>query len=92
MKTENEALLWVQVGEDGEYTSFDNLDNVIDYLNEMRVGNDVEWDDDGVMETCNYWGSDYIKLYYGGPDMHYWSDLSIDDQQYIEQHLEEHYG
>lgn len=32
------TMIWVRVGDSGEYESFDDLQEVVDYLNELGVG------------------------------------------------------
>jgi len=90
MCTGNEAVLWVRVGDAGEYESFDSLDDAIDYLNDLRVGCVEGWLEDGFV-TPNYHGRDYISMYWGGPDANHWADLDDDEQETVEDSLEENY-
>jgi hypothetical protein len=90
MATASEALLWVRVGDAGEYTQFDSLDSALEYLNELRVGKVDAWQQYG-FETPNYHGQDYISIYWGGSDCNPWRDLDDDERDIIEAKLEEHY-
>jgi len=85
-----ETWLWIRVGDCGEYEQFDSLDDAIDYLNELRVGNVTGWVEAG-FETPNYHGQDYISIYWGGTDANHLADLDDDEQETIESGLEESY-
>jgi len=88
--TQGEALLWVRVGDAGEYTEFDSLDDALEYLNELRVGKVDRWQRYG-FDTPNYHGHDYISIYWGGADANPWSDLDDEDRETVENGLEENY-
>lgn len=83
-----DSLLWVRIGDAGEYISFDNLDDAIDYLNELRVGQATGWTQAG-FETPNYHGQDYVSIYWGDNDTNHLADLDDDEQEHIESGLEE---
>jgi len=85
-----EAILWVRVGDEGEYLSFLEFDDAIDYLNMMGVGQVTGWIELG-FETPNYHGQDYISIYWGGPDANAWSGLDEDECAAVETSLEENY-
>ena len=61
--------LWVRVGDAGEYESFGNdLDALLDYLNDLSVGQVDHWIDSGPgvgFATPNYHGYDFISCYWG---------------------------
>lgn len=57
--------LWVCVGSDGQLESFgDDWEALLDYLNTVGVGQIVKWMPGG-FTTANYWGDDYVSLYWG---------------------------
>jgi len=85
-----EALLWIRVGDAGEYEEFNDLDAAIDYLNELRVGKVTTWREAG-FSTANYRGQDYISIYWGGYDADYWTDLDDSDKASVEIGLGENY-
>ena len=85
-----ENLIWVRVGDAGEYHSFDTLDDALDYLNEMLVGHVTDWGDGDVLETCNYSGQNYVSLYWGSPAAYFDANLDVCDRVYIEKNLDEH--
>lgn len=84
------TLVWVRVGDSGEYESFDDLQEVVDYLNELRVGRVDHWRSAGI-ETENYWGHDYISLFHGDSDGNLKSDLLPDERVFVEDNLSENY-
>jgi len=58
--------LWVRVGDAGEYEPFDSLDDALNYLNELSVGQVDHWIDGGPgigFATPNYHGYDFISLF-----------------------------
>lgn len=85
-----EGLVWVRVGDAGEYVDFDDIELAVDYLNDLSVGQVTGWRDAG-FETPNYWSQDYISIYYGGYDADHWHDLDDSDKEYVESNLEENY-
>jgi len=101
--TENEALtcnvcgypkllIWVRVGDAGEYESFDSLDDALDYLNELKAGHVTGWIDSGVgvgIETVNYHGYDFISLFWGDEDAELTAHLDADERIEVEEGLEE---
>ena len=40
-------MIWVRVGDSGDYEPFINLDDAIDYLNELHVGQVTGWVEGG---------------------------------------------
>lgn len=90
MATAGEALLWVRVGDAGEYTEFDDLDAALDYLNELHVGKIDHWQRYG-FDTPNYHGLDYVSIYWGGADANPWRDLDDEERDTVEAGLEECY-
>ena len=85
-----DGWIWVRVGDAGEYVDFDDLGSVVDYLNDLYVGQVIGWVSAG-FATPNYYGRDYISIYWGGHDASYLADLDNDEQNYIESGLEEYY-
>lgn len=88
--TEGEALLWVRVGDAGEYTEFDSLADALEYLNELQVGKVDHWQRYG-FDTPNYHGHDYISIYWGGSDANPWRDLNDEERGEVEAGLNESY-
>jgi hypothetical protein len=88
--TQNDALLWVRVGDAGEYCDFDSLDDALEYLNELQVGKVIGWQRYG-FETPNYHGQDYISIFWGGSDTNPWADLDDEERDEVEAGLEENY-
>jgi len=89
------AYLWLRVGDAGEYEKCDDLDNAIEYLNELRVGKIIGWVKGG-FQTVNYHGQDYISLYYGDHEGNHLADIGEDEDEaqeyhrlYVECNLEE---
>jgi hypothetical protein len=69
--------MWLRVGEDGEWEDFETIEELVEYLNALRVGRVVNWFKRG-FQTENYWGRDMIRV-----------NLSAEDQVFVEQNLEE---
>ena len=91
MKTATATLIWIRVGDMGDYQAFDSLDEVVDYLSELGVGRVDHWRAAGV-ETVNYWGHDYISLYHGDTDANLVSDLLPDERALVEDALREYHN
>jgi len=86
--------VWVRVGDAGEYESFDSLEEAIDYLNELNVGQVIGWVDAGMgvgIETVNYWGRDFISLFWGDDGANLTDHLDADERLEVEAGLEEVY-
>ena len=81
-------ILWVRVGDAGEYEQCDDLDDAIAYLNELRVGKITSWVRSG-FETENYYGRDYVSIFYGDDDANHLCD--INEKEYVECNLEVNY-
>jgi hypothetical protein len=90
MATAGDFILWIRVGDMGEYEEFDSLDDALEYLNGLRVGQVTGWVQGG-FNTPNYHGHDYISCYWGGLGASYISELDADDKEVIENGLEENY-
>ena len=91
------AYLWVRIGDAGECEKFDDLDAAIEYLNKLCVGKITDWIQGG-FETVNYYGPDYINIFYGDTDANHLCDIGEDEdeaqewhRQYVECNLEENY-
>jgi len=85
-------LVWVRVGDAGEYESFDSLDDALDYLNELKAGEVTGWVDGGAgvgIETVNYHGYDFISLFWGDDDANLTAHFDADDRVEVEAGLEE---
>ncbi len=90
-------ILWVRVGDAGEYERCDDLDDAIAYLNELRVGKITGWVQSG-FETENFYGHDYVSIFYGDDDANHLTDIGEDEgeprwyhRQYVECNLEVNY-
>jgi len=89
------AYLWVRIGDAGEYEKCDDLDDAIEYLNELRVGKITGWVKGG-FETQNFHGQDYVSIFYGDYQANHLIDIGEDEdegqeyhRQYVECNLEE---
>jgi hypothetical protein len=79
-------LFWVRVGDAGDYQSFDDLADLIDYLNELNVGTVWNWIDAG-FTTENFYGLDYISLFVGDRDANHDRDLTQDERRQVSKQL-----
>ena len=79
-------MIWLRVGDMGEYESFDALTEALDYLNELSVGEVTHWRPAGI-ETVNCWGHDYISLYHGDADANLLFDMLPDERMFVEETL-----
>lgn len=80
-------LLWIRVGDCGEYESFSDLDDALDYLNELHVGRVEHWVDGGVgigFATPNYWGGDFISMYWGDEEANCSRALTPEERDVVE--------
>jgi hypothetical protein len=82
--------VWVRVGDGGDYSQFDSLDDAIEYLNELRVGKVEAFVSSG-FATPNYWGHDYISCYWGDEEAGMVSLLDADERLELADRLEENY-
>jgi hypothetical protein len=83
--------LWVRIGDGGEYESFgDDLDAAIGLLNECGAGQVTDWRQGGC-DTVNFWGHDYISLYWGNSEANWESDLDDDERAAVGEQLSECY-
>lgn len=85
-----DALLWLRIGDTGEYEEFDSLDDALEYLNALGVGQVEGWQQYGFV-TPNYHGQDYISIFWGEQDANPRRDLNDAEHQIIEDGLEENY-
>ena len=84
-------LVWVRVGDMGEYESFDCLDDALDYLNELKAGEVTGWVEGGMgvgIETVNYYGYDFISLFWGDDDANLTAHLDANERLDVEAGLE----
>ncbi len=87
-------LVWVRVGDMGEYESFDSLDDALDYLNMLKAGEVTGWVEGGMgvgIETVNYHGYDFVSLFWGDDDANLTAHLDADERMEVEERLEEVY-
>ena len=87
-------LVWVRVGDTGEYESFDSLDDALDYLNELSAGHVIGWVDGGIgvgIETANYHGYDFISFFWGDDDANLTARLDVEERTEVEEGLKEVY-
>ena len=85
-------LVWVRLGDCGEYESFDGLDDALDYVNELKAGKVTGWVDGGIgvgMETVNYYGYDFISIFWGDEEANLTAHLDSDERMEVEEGLEE---
>jgi len=83
----------MRVGDAGEYESFgDDLGAALDYLNELRAGEATGWVLGGIgvgLETVNYWGYDFVSLFWGDADANLIRALDDQERATVEAGLEE---
>ena len=87
-------LVWVRIGDMGEYESFDSLDDALDYLNELSAGQVTGWVEGGMgvgIETVNYHGYDFVSLFWGDDDANLTAHLDADERMDVEEGLKEVY-
>jgi len=87
-------LVWVRVGDMGQYESFDSLDYALDYLNELKAGHVTGWVEGGMgvgIETVNYHGYDFISLFWGDEDANLTAHLDAGERMEVEEGLEQVY-
>ncbi len=87
-------LVWVRVGDMGQYESFDSLEDALDYLNELKAGEVTGWVYGGMgvgIETANYYGYDFISLFWGDDGANLTAQLDADERMEVEERLEEVY-
>jgi len=87
-------LIWVRVGDMGEYESLDSLDDALDYLNALKAGEVTGWVEGGMgvgIETVNYYGYDFISLFWGDDDANLTAHLDADERMEVEEGLVEVY-
>ena len=87
-------LVWVRIGDMGEYESFDSLDDALDYLNELSAGQVTGWVEGGMgvgIETVNYYGYDFVSLFWGDDDANLTAPLDADERMEVEEGLKEVY-
>lgn len=81
--------LWVRVGDAGDYQNFgDDLDALLDYLCNLSVGAITSWVPAG-FATPNYWGRDYISLFWGDANADLIRQLDATERVAIETGLSE---
>jgi hypothetical protein len=87
----NESI-WVRVGSDGEYESFPNLNEALEYLNSLNVGHIIGWGWSGMgFETPNYHDQEYISIYIGDDRAQRLRTLTVLEQYAVEDGLVEAY-
>ena len=80
--------LWVRVGDAGDYNAFgDDFTALVDYLNELSVGQVEQWIDRGFgigFITPNYHGRDLVSLFWGDREGNLVRPLNINEREIIE--------
>ena len=85
-----QGSVWVRVGDDGAYESFDLLYDALEYLNALGVGGVTGWvvSPIGVgVETVNYWGFDFISLFWGDEQANLIRELDGEERLIVESEL-----
>ena len=80
--------IWLRVGQAGALESFPSLLDATLYLNSLPVGRPINWRLAGV-ETQNYWGQDYISIFWGDDRGWYVDELSKAARVYLALNLAE---
>jgi hypothetical protein len=78
----------------GQYESFNSLDDALDYLNELKAGEVTGWVYGGMgvgIETVNYYGYDFISLFWGDDGANLTAPLDADERMEVEEGLVEVY-
>ncbi len=86
--------LWIRVGDNGDYEPFDGLNEAIEYLNDLQVGQVDHWIDGGPgigFATPNYHGFDFISCFWGDNDAQLTRSLNAQERAALEMDLEEVY-
>lgn len=81
-------ILWARVGDGGDYEPFPTIDECIEYLNMLSVGKIERWGCWG-FETPNYWGRDYVSLFWGTENAQPRFDLNREERGQVEAGLVE---
>jgi hypothetical protein len=85
-------MLWIRVGDAGEYEAFDSLEEALACLNELRVGEVTGWTDGPCavgFETPNFWGRDCVSCFWGDADANLIRPLDGTERTLMEANLEE---
>lgn len=82
--------LWTRIGEGGNWQRFDDVQMLVEYFNLHCIGKVDAWMARGFC-TPNYWGRDYVILYWGDEDARRQGQLLADERQHIEDALVENY-
>ena len=83
-------MLWIRLGDNGDYESFDDLDAAIACLNEGRAGLVTAWVNENCgigIETTNYSGDNCISLYWGDKQADFVRELDASERKIVEQNL-----
>ncbi len=81
------SILCVRAGSTGQYQQFDDLDDAIDHLNDLLVGEIKEWVGSGFI-TRNFSGTNYVRIFWGDPASNFQAGLDDHDRYYVEHNLE----
>lgn len=79
--------LWVRVGVGGALESFPVILAAVQYLNRLHVGKPVGWRSRGV-DTPNYWGADYVRIYWGDAEGNFISAIGPDYRRFLQSELQ----
>ena len=83
---------WIRVGDQGDYQPLDDLDDVIETLNEWRVGEVTGWVNAGRgvgIETRSHYGYDFISLFWGDDQANLIRELDETERAAVEEGLVE---
>ena len=83
-------MIWLRIGDGGNYESFDDLREVIELLNEIGAGRFLGWIDGGPgvgIETTSFSGLNFISLYHGDGLAQLKSNLLPDERVFVEDGL-----
>jgi hypothetical protein len=87
-------LLWIRVGDAGEYERFDSILDAVEYLNQLSVGLVARWINGGPgvgFESENYHGFDFVSCYWGDENADLVRHLDAGERAAVESSLEEVY-
>lgn len=85
-------LLWIRVGDAGDYQSHGDIYSAVDDLNAYEVGEIVKWIDGGPgvgFATENYYGYDFVSCFWGDDKANLICGLNADERAYLENNLQE---
>jgi len=87
-------LIWIRIGDTGEYESFDGLEEAVAYLNELGVGEVTDWTNGPCavgFNTPNFHGQDCVSCFWGDTDANLIRPLDTEERAAVQAGLEEAY-